>query len=277
LLPALIWHKLLKMDQYKINNDNPINLTDFDPNDTGGFTKDEAKKRTKALNKELEELQELLYAEWKHKVLIVLQAIDAGGKDGTIRHVFDGTNPQGVKVASFKVPTEKELAHDYLWRIHKQTPGSGEITIFNRSHYESILVERVLNLVPEKVWSKRYCHINNFEEILADEGTTILKFYLHIDQDEQKARFQSRLDRPEKNWKFSLGDLETRKLWPQYQQAFEDMLNKTSTGYAPWYVIPANKKWYRNYVISKIIVDTLKGLNMQFPKPEDDLTNVVIQ
>ena len=235
------------------------------------------KEHLKQLNSELETLQELLYAEGKHKVLIVLQAMDTGGKDGTIRHVFEGVNPQGVKVASFKTPTKQELAHDYLWRIHKHTPGKGEITIFNRSHYEDVLVVRVHNLVSEEVWSKRYEHIKAFEKTLADEGTTILKFYLHIDKDEQKERLQARLDEPHKNWKFSLGDLEERKLWDQYTEAFEVAMERTSTEFAPWYVIPANRKWYRNLVISSIIIEKLKNLNMSYPEAEDDLSDVAIK
>jgi PPK2 family polyphosphate:nucleotide phosphotransferase len=179
-------------------------------------------------------------------------------------------------VAGFKVPTRVELAHDYLWRVHKHTPGKGEIVIFNRSHYEDVLVVRVHNLVPEEVWSQRYEHIQAFEKTLADEGTTILKFYLHIDKDEQKERLQARLDEPHKNWKFSSGDLDERKLWDQYQTAFEAALAKTSTETAPWYVIPANRKWYRNLVISTIIIEKLKSLNMSYPPAEEDLDHIVI-
>jgi PPK2 family polyphosphate:nucleotide phosphotransferase len=267
------------MDRYRIKTDETVDLSKHDPNDKSLFQmkKSEGKALLRELNQELEALQELLYAEGKHKLLIVLQAMDTGGKDGTIRHVFDGVNPQGVKVASFKVPTEEELAHDYLWRIHKHTPGKGEIIIFNRSHYEDVLVVRVHNLVPENVWSKRYEHIRAFEGTLADEGTTILKFYLHIDLEEQKERLQARLDEPHKNWKFSKGDLEERKLWDQYMEAFEDALGKTSTENAPWYVIPANRKWYRNLVISTIIIDKLKSLDMAYPEPEEGLDEIVIE
>jgi PPK2 family polyphosphate:nucleotide phosphotransferase len=229
------------------------------------------------LNQELQSLQELLYAEQKHKVLIVLQAMDTGGKDGAIRRVFDGVNPQGVKVASFKVPTAEELAHDFLWRVHKVTPGLGEMVIFNRSHYEDVLVVRVHGYAPEEVWKKRYDQINDFEHLLSESGTTILKFFLHIDKDEQKERLQARLDDPTKTWKFRLGDLEERKLWGDYMQAFEDALNKTSTEYAPWYVVPANRKWYRDLVISTVLVDTLKGFKMEYPKPEENLDGVVIE
>ena len=266
------------MDKYRIKPGGSVDLSQLDPNDKSLFpvNKKEGKKLLPALNLELETLQELLYAEGKHKILIVLQAMDTGGKDGTIRHVFEGVNPQGVQVASFKAPTMKELAHDYLWRIHKHTPGKGEIVIFNRSHYEDVLVVRVHNLVPEAVWSRRYEHIQAFEKLLVDEGTTILKFYLHIDQEEQKERLQARLDDPEKTWKFSIGDLDERKLWSQYLNAFDDAIGKTSTETAPWYVIPANRKWYRNLVISSIIIEKLRSLNMSYPEPEEGLDGIVI-
>lgn len=267
------------MEEYRVKPDSTIHLTEWDPADKRFFKGDkkDGKKALKKLNKELEHLQELLYAEGKQKVLIVLQAMDTGGKDGTIRHVFDRVNPQGVKVASFKKPTPEELAHDYLWRVHPHTPGKGEIVIFNRSHYEDVLVVRVHELVPESVWRKRYDHINAFEKLLADEGTTILKFYLHIDLDEQKERLQARLDEPEKRWKFAIGDLAERKRWPQYMAAYEEMLEKTSTAYAPWYIIPANRKWYRNIVILQTIVDTLKGLAMAYPPAEEGLDEILIE
>ena len=267
------------MHKYLVKPGKPLDLSAWDPDDKSLFpiSKKEGKKALLELNQELETLQELLYAEGKQKILIVLQAMDTGGKDGTIRHVFEGVNPQGVKVASFKVPTPKELAHDYLWRIHKHTPGKGEIVIFNRSHYEDVLVVRVHDLVPEEVWSRRYEHIRAFEKTLAEEGTTILKFYLHINQEEQKERLQARLDEPHKNWKFSKGDLAERALWDQYQAAYEDALAKTSTDYAPWYVVPANRKWYRNLVISTIIINKLKELNMAFPVPEEGLEDIVIE
>ena len=267
------------MDKYLVRPNASIDLNQWDPDDKSLFPvgKKEGKKSLLALNEELEGLQELLYAEGKHKILIVLQAMDTGGKDGTIRHVFEGVNPQGVKVAGFKVPTPKELAHDYLWRVHKHTPGKGEIIIFNRSHYEDVLVVRVHNLVPKEVWSRRYEHIRAFEKTLAEEGTTILKFYLHISRDEQKERLQARLDEPHKNWKFSKGDLAERALWDDYRTAYEEALSKTSTGYAPWYIIPANRKWYRNLVISTIIINKLKSLNMSYPSPEEGLEGIVIE
>ena len=261
------------MKDYQVPSKGGINLAEYDPNDTGKF--DEGKKKAQetlvALNKELASLQELLYAEGKQKVLIVLQAMDTSGKDGTIRRVFKGVNPQGVKVASFKVPSSIELAYDYLWRIHQKTPGRGEIVIFNRSHYEDVLVVRVHNLVPKEVWSKRFHHINEFERILAEEGTTILKFYLHIDLQTQAERFLSRIEEEHKHWKFNPGDLEERKYWDDYQSAYEDVLNRTSTDWAPWYIVPANKKWYRDLVVGSVIVDKLKNLKMQFPADLPDL------
>ena len=216
-------------------------------------------------------LQERLFAENQHALLIVLQAMDAAGKDGTIKHVMTGLNPQGTQVVSFKVPSSEEADHDYLWRIHAQTPKKGEIVIFNRSQYEDVLAVRVLNLMPEEVWSKRYHHINEFERLLVDEGTVILKFYLHINREEQAGRFLARIEEPDKNWKFNPGDLEDRKLWDSYMEAYEDVLRKTSTEWAPWYVIPSNKKWYRNLVIATIVRDTLLNMKMEFPAPPPDL------
>ncbi|MEA3338111.1 MAG: polyphosphate kinase 2 family protein [Chloroflexota bacterium] len=267
------------VDRYRVKPGTKVNLDEWDPNDKALFEgkKLEGKAALPTLTDQLRELQEVLYAEHRHKLLIVLQAMDSGGKDGTIRHAFTGVNPQGVRVASFKVPTAEEMAHDYLWRIHKETPGSGEIVIFNRSHYEDVLVVRVHELAPKKVWMKRYDHINAFEKTLADEGTTILKFYLNISPDEQKERLQARLDEPNKNWKFNVGDLAERKLWPEYMKAYEDVFSKTSTRQAPWYIVPGNRKWYRNLVISKVIIDTLEGLDMAYPEPEEDLDKVVIE
>lgn len=266
------------MERYRVKPNDKVKLKDWDPNDTGDFKdeKGEAREKLEKLNNELEALQEMLFAEGKHRVLIVLQGMDTSGKDGTIRHVFEGVNPQGVRVASFKVPTPEELAHDYLWRIHKQTPGKGEIVIFNRSHYEDVLVVRVHSLAPEPVWKKRYNQIVKFEQLLVQEGTLILKFFLHIDLDEQKERLQARIDDPTKQWKFKTGDLKERALWPEYTAAYEDVLNKTSSDSAPWYIVPANKKWYRNLVIADILVTALKKLDMKYPAPEEDLSKVVI-
>jgi PPK2 family polyphosphate:nucleotide phosphotransferase len=266
------------MDRYRVEPGTVVDLSGHDPRDRSIFDgkKSEGKRALKDLAKQLEALQELLYAEGKRKVLIVLQATDTGGKDGVIRHVFDRVNPQGVKVANFKVPTSIDLAHDYLWRVHKQTPGQGEIVIFNRSHYEDVLIVRVHNLVPEPVWSRRYDHINDFERMLVDEGTTILKFFLHISKEEQKERLQARLDEPHKRWKFNIGDLKERARWDDYQAAYEAMLTKTSTPWAPWYLVPGDRKWYRNLVIATTIVSTLQAWDMQPPEFEGNPDEIVI-
>ncbi|MEL7232914.1 MAG: polyphosphate kinase 2 family protein [Chloroflexota bacterium] len=265
-------------EQQKLSPDvgEAVKLAQYDPAYKGEREKEEARVETDALRDEMRDLQERLYAEGKQSLLIVLQAMDAGGKDSTIEKVFRGMNPQGVHVASFKRPTEEELDHDFLWRVHKQVPRRGYIGIFNRSHYEDVLVVRVNQLVSPDVIEARYDHINNFERLLRDSGTHILKFYLHISKDEQKERFQDRLDRPEKNWKFSLGDLPVREEWDDYMQAFELALTKCNTDYARWHIIPANRKWYRNLVVTRTIVEKLREMNPQFPPPEDDLDGVVI-
>jgi len=256
-----------------------VNLSKWDPDDIGDFkgSKEDALAETTQLTSKLRSLQEVLYAEHKHKILIVLQAMDTGGKDGTIRHVFSGINPAGVRVTSFKTPSAEELDHDYLWRIHAATPAMGEMVIFNRSHYEDVLVVRVHKIVPAEIWQARFEQINAFEKHLSANGTTILKFYLHIDKDEQKARLQARLNDPSKHWKFRLGDLEERKLWSDYMQAYEDVLEKTSTDNAPWTIVPANHKWYRDLLISRVLVDTLRSLNMKYPESQENLAGVVVK
>ncbi len=264
---------------YRVKPGRKIELSDYDPEDRSQFSdgKKEAKAKLAELTQRLDELQEVLYAEHKHKVLVVLQALDTGGKDGTIRAVFSGINPQGVHVVSFKVPTPEELDHDYLWRIHTQMPGKGGLVIFNRSHYEDVLVVRVHNLVPEAVWRKRYAQIRAFERMLAEEGTTILKFYLNISMDEQKERLQARLDDPKKHWKFNPDDLKERALWNEYASAYQDAINETSTKWAPWYVIPANRNWYRDLAVASIVVQALEALNLQYPEPAEGLDKIVIQ
>jgi PPK2 family polyphosphate:nucleotide phosphotransferase len=266
------------LKKYLVEPGKKVKLSEWDPNDTSEFKGGKEQGRVEVLkqNLRLRELQEVLFAEHKHKILIVLQAMDTGGKDGVIQHVFEGVNPNGTRVANFKQPAGEELEHDYLWRVHRQVPAKGELVIFNRSHYEDVLVVRVHKLVPEDTWKQRYDQINDFEEMLAENGTTILKFYLHIDKDEQKRRLQARLDDPNKHWKFRKGDLEERKLWPEYMQAYEDVLNKTSTAIAPWFIVPAHHKWYRDLVISSILVERLEGLKMKFPEPED-LSGVVVE
>jgi PPK2 family polyphosphate:nucleotide phosphotransferase len=229
-----------------------------------------------ALWERLGELQERLYAEGRRSLLVVIQAIDAGGKDGTIETVFKGINPQGVRVASFKVPTEEERAHDFLWRVHSQVPRHGEIGVFNRSHYEDVLVVRVHGLVPEPVWRGRYEHIRAFERLLADSGTAIVKLFLHISKDEQRERLQARLDDPAKHWKFRLADLEERAPWDDYQSAFEEAIRETSTMEAPWYVIPADRKWYRNWAVLRVLIETLEAIDPQFPASEEDLSGVTV-
>ncbi len=266
------------MNRYRVEPLQPVDLSAIDASDLSAFSgsKKEGREYLRELNERMEGLQELLYAEGKHKVLVVLQAMDTGGKDGTIRHVFEGVNPQGVKVASFKKPTPEELAHDYLWRVHAHTPGAGEIVVFNRSHYEDVLVVRVHELVPEERWARRYDHINEFERLLADEGTKIVKCYLHISREEQRERLQARLDEPAKHWKFDKGDLAERARWDEYMAAYEAMLSRTSTAHAPWYIVPANRKWYRNIVVSQILIDTLESLEMRYPVAEDGLDEIVV-
>ncbi len=253
-------------------------LADIDPSATPGFAggKGDAAGVLDELAGQLSELQELLYAEHRRRVLIVLQGMDTAGKDGTIRHVFRGVNPQGVNVVAFKVPTPAELAHDFLWRVHRHVPGDGQITIFNRSHYEDVLVVRVHKLAPAGVWKKRYAQINDFERMLAESGTTVLKFFLHIDPDEQKRRLQARLDDRTKRWKFNIDDLGERKRWPDYLEAYEDAIRETSTPWAPWHVVPSNRKWFRNLAVGSTIVSTLEGLKMKYPSEPPGLDDVVI-
>jgi PPK2 family polyphosphate:nucleotide phosphotransferase len=251
-------------------------MTDYDPDFTAGFKEEESKEMLEFNRMRLEELQTLLYAEHKYSLLIVLQGMDTAGKDGTISHVMSGVNPQSCSAIPFKVPTQEELDHDFLWRVHKVTPKLGEIVLFNRSYYEDVLTVRVHGLVPEAVWSSRYPLINDFERLLTGNGTKILKFYLHISKDEQKKRLQERLDDPAKNWKMSLNDIKEREYWDTYMNAYEDAINLCSTSYAPWHVIPSNKKWFRNLAISQIIIETLEGLNLKLPKPPFDPKSVKI-
>lgn len=269
----------MSLKRYRVEPDTKVRLDARDAAETRGFDGDKAAalKEIDALTNRLEVLQELLFAEHRQRVLIVLQGMDTSGKDGVIRHVFDGVNPSGVRVAAFKKPSLEELDHDYLWRVHRQVPGRGEIVIFNRSHYEDVLVVRVHELAPRDVWSRRFDQINAFERMLADEGATILKFFLHIDADEQKQRLEERLADPSTHWKFNPSDLEERKHWHEYQSAYEDVLSLTSTKHAPWYVVPANRKWYRNWVISRLIVDALEDLKMSSPPATFDPKSIRIE
>jgi len=267
------------MKNYRISEKKKIDLDKWDPNDTSEFKgdKEKAEEYISSLNIELDKLQDIFYADSRFKLLIVLQGTDTSGKDGVIRHVFEGVDPLGVRVASFKTPTAEELSHDYLWRVHKQLPRNGEIVIFNRSHYEDVLIVRVHNLAPPERWSLRYEQINQFEKMLTEEGTTILKFFLHISKDEQRERLLERKTDPTKQWKFNVGDLKERELWGKYKIAYETMLEKTSTNWAPWYIIPANRKWYRNLVIGRVIIDTLQGLDLKYPPPEDDIEAIDVK
>jgi len=249
-----------------------VHLRKFDPDDTLGWKKGHAMEASleKALER-LDKLQYLLYADHKHALLVVFQGLDAAGKDGTIRHVMSRVNPQGCRVTAFKPPSPEEAAHDFLWRVHQAVPPCGDIGIFNRSHYEDVLVVRVHNMVPKKVWSERYAQINRFEENLHENKVRILKFFLHISKEEQKKRFMERTDDPDKRWKISQADFNERKFWDEYIQAYEDVLTRCSTKRAPWFVIPANKKWFRNLAVSHIIVETLEEMHLKFPPPAIDV------
>ncbi len=258
------------MKEYRVKPDGQLNLDTCNPDDTGEYKKtDQGKEKAKAITVQLigrlEELQERLYANGNRAVLIVLQGMDTSGKDGTIKSVMSGVNPQGCKVVSFKTPSSEELDHDFLWRVHQKAPSKGQIGIFNRSHYEDVLITRVHGRVSDKVVKQRFNQIKEFEELLHESGTTILKFFLHISKDEQKERLEERIRDPEKRWKFNEGDLEERKLWKNYMDAFEDVMAATSTDHAPWYIVPANRKWYRNLVVADRVVDALEDMELKTP------------
>lgn len=255
-----------------------VRLDDI-PTETAPGVPESRQARAAALGRlgaELDALQDLLVAGARHKVLVVLQGMDTAGKDGTIRHVFGAVDPLGVRAVAFKAPVGEELAHDYLWRVHRQVPGAGEMVIFNRSHYEDVLIVRVLGHIDAAERDRRLGHIADFERMLADTGTLILKFFLHISRDEQRRRLQERIDKPEKRWKFNPGDLEQRRHWEAYQRAYEAALSATSTAAAPWYVIPADSKSTRNYLISAILRDALAGLEMRYPEPDRDFSDLVV-
>ncbi len=262
---------------HRVSPDAGITLAGIDPDDSEGYeSKSEVKEELAELRAMISKLQARLYAEGRRSLLVVLQAMDTGGKDGAIKDVFRGVNPQGCQVWSFKAPSSEELSHDFLWRYHEKAPARGMITIFNRSHYEDVLVVRVKDIVDESVWRPRYESIRAFERGLGREGVVVLKFFLHISKDEQKRRLEARLRRPEKHWKFSTGDLAERARWDDYQEAFQDAINETSTDLSPWYVVPANHKWYRNLVIARTIAATLEQMNLQFPESEPGLDSIVV-
>src|SRR5512143_1459666 len=266
----------MKPADTRVEPGGQVKLTKWDADDDEivGKDKSDAHERLEEARARLETLQELLYAEGKHKLLVVLQAMDTAGKDSTIRHVFQGVDPLGVKVACFRAPTPYELARDYLWRVHHHVPGAGEIAIFNRSHYEDVLITRVNGWIDKDECKRRYRHINDFESMLADTGTTILKFYLHITKDEQKKRLEERRDTPEKQWKFQPGDLAVRAQWDDYMEAYEAALSATSTKHAPWHVIPANSKLARNLMVSSLLIEALEKLKMRYPDPVPGFTDV---
>jgi PPK2 family polyphosphate:nucleotide phosphotransferase len=252
-------------------------ISSVDPDETFGFTKDSAAPVLAEDLERLADLQERLWAERKRRVLIVLQGMDASGKDGVIRHVMTALHPLGCRAVGFGVPSEVELAHDYLWRVHNVVPGDGEIVVFNRSHYEDVLVVRVHDLVPKERWEKRYDQINAFERVLTDEGTLLLKFFIHLDQEEQLERFRARLDDPAKRWKFRAGDLDERALWGDYMAAYEEALRRCSTDNAPWFAIPGNRKWFRDLAIAHIVADALEALDPQYPVRDDIPADLVLR
>lgn len=267
------------MDRYCVAAGKKVKLDSWDPDEKSLCEdgKEAGQALLAELKEELYELQVKFFAESKRKLLVVLQGMDTSGKDGTIRHVFGGLDPQGIRVATFAKPSETELAHDYLWRIHQETPINGEVVIFNRSHYEDVLAVRVRKLRPKSVWAKRFGHINAFEQMLADEGTTLIKLFLHISFEEQRERLVARQNTPRKQWKLIPQDVEDRKLWPDYIKAYEDAIERTSTPYAPWQIIPANRKWYRNLVVARLMRDTLRKLDPQYPEPVCDVSKIKIK
>ena len=261
--------------QFVVEPGSKVRLATIDPSFTGEH--ESHKKADKEIAKQvdrMDRLQYLLYADASQSLLVVLQALDAAGKDGVIRHLFTGMNPQGTSVFGFKQPSASELAHDFLWRAHQHAPAHGEVVIYNRSHYEDVLVVRVHGLVPHSIWSKRYDLINDFEKMLAENRTRILKFYLHISPDEQLARFKGRLDDPTRHWKISESDYSERELWPKYVEAYEDAIARTSTRWAPWYVIPSNHKWFRNLAISEILADAMDDMDLKRPPSRVDLKDI---
>jgi len=261
---------------YKIDSRKPVKLDSWATRYEGKLTKEEAKEETSALIKRLKDLQELLYADGSQALLVVIQAMDAAGKDSTIKNIFGPVNPQGCKVVSFKTPNSTELAHDFLWRVHQNVPRKGIIGVFNRSHYEDVLIVRVKGLAPKDRVEKRYTHINSFEALLNDEGTRVVKFFLHISRDYQKEQLQERLDTPSKNWKFNPSDIPERLLWDDYQKAFELAFEKCSCPEAPWYIVPAERKWFRNYLVAKVLVETLESMELKYPTITYDPKTIII-
>ena len=264
--------ELADFARYRVEPGEHFSITEHDAADLDSFDdRDEVVTQFDGLVTQIADFQERLYAEEKRSLLLVLQGIDAAGKDGTVKHVLRGTNPSGVRVYSFRQPTSEEAAHDFLWRYHHATPADGMIHVFNRSHYEDVLVVRVKDLAPEELWRSRYESINDFERMLVREGTTILKCFLHISRERQLEKFRERLERPRKYWKWSDNDIKEREHWDEYQRAYEDAINATSTPWAPWYVVPADHRWFRNYVVARVLAAMLGAMNPQFPEPPDEV------
>lgn len=254
-----------------------LSLRNHDPRETFGWDKDSAKARLVTEVAAVAELQKLLFAEGKRALLVVLQAMDAAGKDGVLRTVLTGLNPAGIRVTSFGVPSEEDLGHDFLWRVHRNTPAKGQIGVFNRSHYEDVLVVRVKELAAKKVWQKRYDHIEAFERTLVDEGTSVVKLYLNLSNEKQRERLQDRVDSPDEQWKFRSGDLEDRKLWPAYMKAYTDAIRRTDADHAPWYVVPADRKWVRNLVVARILRHELEKIDPKFPPAEPGIAGTIVE
>ncbi len=263
---------------HRVQPGTTVDLTEVDPTDTSAAPggKPDTAAATEALAARLGELQKKLWAGSQRSLLVVLQGMDTSGKGGTVEHVLGVVNPVGLRVVSFKAPSGRELARDFLWRVHARVPGKGEIGVFDRSHYEDVLVVRVEGLVPEERWRARYDHINGFEQLLVEEGTTVVKIFLHISEEEQKERLQARLDNPEKRWKFNVGDLDARRRWDDYRAAYEEVIERTATEHAPWHIVPADKKWYRDWAVATILVSVLEGMDLAWPAPED-LGGIVIE
>ncbi len=268
------------LERYWVKPGAEVDLVKIDGNEKvlfKGVGKEEIQRQFDELQTELQELQKRLYAQNKHRILVVMQAMDTGGKDGCIKHVFSRIDPQGIHVRSFKTPSEEELSYDFLWRVHSKVPHRGQLVIFNRSHYEDIIAVRVKKIYPDEVWKRRQRHVVEFERMLAEEGTTIVKIFLHISKDEQKRRLEARLADPAKHWKINPEDLVDRARWDDFMRAYEDVMQKTSTEHAPWYVVPADRKWYRNLCVARIMLDTLKKLNMEYPAINWDPKTIKIE
>lgn len=265
------------LERYRVPVGRDVSLDQWRTDDDGGLEKSWARERFQSYAHRLNQLQRVMYAQGRHALLIMLQAMDAGGKDSTIRKVLTPVNPQGCRVVSYKAPSERERGHDFLWRIHRQVPARGEVCVHNRSHYEDVLAARVKKLVPEAIWSRRYDHINHFEQLLVDEGTTVVKLFLHISKDYQRKRLQRRLDRPDKHWKFCVEDLDDRERWDDFQRAYEIAMTRCNSPAAPWYVIPAERRWFRNLLAMAVIVETLEALDMSYPEPDFDPEQVVVR